>query len=129
MDINLSKFIVEEGIIGITLGTLLGFATTNYIKSLRNQIILPFIMNYFKLDQRFDELISSTIEFAVVLLLVFLAYKYIIFPIFQKHIKREQKKKEKIVKWRKDVLDDVEDIDKEVRKIDDKIYNLNYGIF
>jgi large-conductance mechanosensitive channel len=119
---DISKFIVEQGIISITIGSIIGFAFTNYMRSFREHIIVPFIFKTFHLRRYFGEFLSASIELSIILLTVFGVYRYIIFPLLSKELKREKEKIEDDAKWRSNLLG-------EVRSIDDKIYNVNYGLF
>lgn len=121
---ELSNFIVEEGILGITLGTIIAFAVTNYMKSFRKNVFSPLLFQTFKVlrvKSYFGEFLSSTLEFLLLLLVVYIVYTYIVYPIFHKEIQQEKEKREEEEKWKKNVL-------QEVQSIDTKIMNVNYGL-
>lgn len=102
------EFIYEQGIMGVTIGTITGFAISNFIKDINTQII-------FKLLQRFKisnaGLLSSLIEFIILMLIVYLIYIIVLFPIFKQHIKEEKQEEQKHIEWKNDILHEVKHID------------------
>lgn len=122
MDIR--NFIYEQGVLGVTIATLLGFGGTNFISDIREYFITPFIETIFlifglkKKNEFFIvNILSSFIEFFIVILVVYLIYKFIILRIFEKQIQNEtlRDKMEKnalndITAIRKELVSDVSDI-------------------
>lgn len=78
-------------------------------------------MKTFKLHFYIGEFLSSSIELLIMLVMVFISYRFIIYPLFRKELQKEKTKKEKDKKWRGNLLDEIE-------SVDDKIYNVNYGL-
>lgn len=122
MDIR--NFIYEQGVLGVTIATLLGFGGTNFISDIREYIISPLIVYIFLIFgiKRKNEfviinILSSFIEFLIVILVVYLIYKFIILRIFEKQMQNEtlRDKMEKraindITAIRKELVSDVSDI-------------------
>jgi large-conductance mechanosensitive channel len=121
MPFNVTRFIVEEGIISITIGTTIAFAVNNYIKSFRTDILLPLIKKYMKLNVFYGDFLSSTMEFGIILMLVYLSYRFLIYPLFKHELEKDKEKQQQQLQWKDDVLN-------KVHSIDNKILNVNYGI-
>lgn len=103
-----SKFIYEQGIIGVTIGTITGFAISNFIKDLKSELIIK-ILNFFNVSNA--GLFSSLIEFSLLLLIVYLLYEFVLYPIFNTHIEKEKTAKENDKEWKKKLLYEVKSMD------------------
>lgn len=115
MSFNYKEFLYDNGIVGTTIGTLLGFATKKVFDTFRETTLKPFLET--ALDVAFDtlnlpdiEMISVLIEYCVILVIVYIISRFIIYPIMQTQIVREEKHKENREKYTKDIVDAVEDI-------------------
>lgn len=105
---SFSEFIYNQDIIGVTIGTISGFAISGVIKDINNEVIVKLIKN---LGFANAGIISSLIEFVALMLIVYILYHTTLYPVFKKHIELEKKKKKKIDKWRDNILYELKNID------------------
>jgi large-conductance mechanosensitive channel len=105
---SFNEFIFEQGILGITIGTMSGFGVTNLIKDMKTDLIQPLLK---RLNVSNIKIISSFIEFITILLLIYLIYKLILYPLFEKEIKAEKKVKQREKKWKDNLLKEIKSID------------------
>lgn len=108
--VNISRFVVEEGIIGVTFGTFIAFGITNFLKSLKLNILTPVLRKYLHLNSNYGEFFASFLEFLIILGIVSFAYKYIVYPMFHKEIVQEKKTKQREKEWRGHILDEVHEL-------------------
>lgn len=118
---NLNNFIVEEGVLGVVIGTIIGFGTTNFIKSLREAFIEPLILNNIKRMKYFNpttgKLIASIIEFLILLLIIYLIYILLVVPLFSKELEEKKEDKKEDDRWQQKVAKSLEDINRKTRWI------------
>jgi len=105
---SFNEFIIEQGILGITIGTMSGFGVTNLIKDMKTDVIQPLLK---RLNVSNLNIISSIIEFITILLLIYLIYKLILYPLFETELKAEKKQKEKENKWKDKLLREIKSVD------------------
>jgi large-conductance mechanosensitive channel len=99
------RFIFENEIIGITIGTILGFAVTNLMKDIKQELFIPFIK---KIHFGNATLISSFIEFMLMFSFVYLLFIVFIQPLFKKELETERKQTVEHKKWRENVLQELQ---------------------
>ena len=129
MDIR--NFIYEQGILGVSIATLLAYGSNNFMNSIRLYILTPIIymiLNSMGIKTRQNKniinMVASFIEFLITILIVFIIYKYIIMNIFKKQFNKEkieEKQQKQVIldihHIRKNMVDDVSDIRDEFMKI------------
>lgn len=105
---SFNKFIYEEGIIGITLGTIAAFAIGNFVKDIKLELITPLILSNKYLKKIY--LLSSLIELFIMFFIIFLLYHIVLKPVFNKEMSEEKEsiKREKI--WKEDMLYEVKNL-------------------
>jgi len=103
-----SEFVYEQGIIGVTIGTITGYAISNFMKDLNKEFILK-VLKYFKVSNA--GLVSSLIEFLALMLVVYIIYHSILYPIFSTHIEKEKDAKKREQEWKKNLLNEVKGVD------------------
>lgn len=101
---SFNEFIYEQNIIGVTIGTMTGFGISNLIKDVNREVVVK-LMRFFKIAN--IGFISSLVEFLIVMLIVYLLYKGLLYPIFKKEIQSEKKDIERRKEWRNELLDEV----------------------
>lgn len=108
---DLSDFIVEYNIIGIAIGSVIGFSLTNWTEELRKTVIQPSIIKRFGIGQMFGSVAAMTIEIVVIVVVMYFVYTYIISKIMKKSL--EAKKRDRImnIRWKKKLLKRIERID------------------
>lgn len=133
----LTSFVVEQGIIGVTIGTTIGFATTNFAKELRKHLFTPllsFLSKTFKNTKLSKTihiipdairtpalyLLSAVVEFGLLLSFVILMYNLTVVPLFKEELKAEKKSKKRQKEWQQSLLNQVSAIDKK--------FTMPYGV-
>lgn len=105
---SFSEFIYEQGIIGVTIGTITGFAVSNMMKDINQEVIVK-VLRRFKISNA--GLISSIIEFILQMLVVYLLYSLLLYPLFRTNIKREKEEEKEHNVWKEDLLHEVKTVD------------------
>lgn len=132
-----SEFMIEEGVLSVTIGTILGFGMTNLAAQIRKHLFLPMIHAGFALVGVSDrsksknksknksklstfipahmrlpviELVSSIFELFLLVSVVVVAYSWAVKPIFQKEFAQQAKEEAQDKAWRTSMLDEVERI-------------------
>lgn len=105
---SFSEFVYEQGIVGITLGTIVGFGISNLMKDIKELVIVKVLKN---LNVTNAGVISSLLEFLLLMVIVYLIYILVLYPLFQKNIKKEKAEKEQHTEWKKNLLNEVENVD------------------
>lgn len=105
---SFNEFIYENNIVGVTIGTVAGFGISNLIKDVNREVVVK-LMNYLKIGN--VGLLSSLVEFFFVMVIVYVLYKALLYPIFKKEIEAEKKEIEKRKQWRSELLDEVKTLE------------------
>lgn len=105
---SFNAFVYEQGIIGVTIGTISGFAISNLMKDINREVIVK-VVKYLKLSN--ISLIASLIEFSLQLLIVYLLYTFLLHPIFELEIEEERQEEKKKREWRSELLNEVRTLD------------------
>lgn len=115
MSFQFREFLFDNGVIGTTIGTLLGFATKKVFDVFRENhmkptldILFSYLFNTLQIPD--TELLSVLIEYIFILVLVYLISRFLIFPVMSTQIIREEKHKENARKHTRELLHKVEDI-------------------
>jgi len=98
---KLQELVVQEGVLGIVIGTIIGTATTNFFKSFRETL---FSQN----KNMKSELLSIIVEFGLSMIIIYLLYVFIIHPFFAKQLNQRKIEQEKDAKWKQEIADDVD---------------------
>jgi len=117
MEFNYAKFLFDNGIIGTTVGTLLGFATKNLFDTFREEYFEPLLKKFFELIYSNSiipntKMLSIFIEYIAIILLIYIIARFILYPLMKKHF--DQKKVDKINsrKHMRKIVDSLDDIEK-----------------
>jgi large-conductance mechanosensitive channel len=105
---SLNTFFFEEGIIGISIGTISAFAITNFVKEIKEDFLTPVISKN-KLLKKFY-LLPALIELFIIFFTMYILYQFVLQPLFHKDIKIEKEKKLKEIKWKEDVLQEIRNL-------------------
>lgn len=108
-------FIFREGVLGFTIGTLLAFGATNYVRSIKEHLISPYLLKYIKKTRignipAIGEVLASTIEFLSIILIIYLIYNYIVKVIFKKELKEQEKEDKQSIRREMSAIKNVEKI-------------------
>lgn len=110
--VQFGKFIYEQGIIGLMLGTISAFAISNLMEDLKDELIVKLVKKISFIGIIGNaRLISSLIEFIITMSLIYIMYRLILYPIFSDEIKKDQKEEESHTKWKKEVLKEIKNLD------------------
>lgn len=105
---SFNEFVYEQGIVGVMIGTIGGLAISNLMKDVNKEVVIKILKNL-KLSN--IGLISSLLEFLLQLVVIFLLYKLLLYPIFKNEIEIERKENENKIKWRNELLNEVKTLD------------------
>jgi len=109
---NFNKFIYEQGIIGLMLGTISAFAISNLMEDLKDELIVKLVKKISFIGIIGNaRLIASLIEFMLTMGIIYALYMFILYPIFSDEIKKDQKEEESHTKWKKEVLKEIKNLD------------------
>lgn len=106
---SFNEFIYEQGIISMMIGTITGFAVSNFMKEIKNVVLVKLIKKIHVFNNVL--LLASFIEFLLMLLIVYIMYHYLLYPIFSTEIKQDKKEQELNKKWRKELLHEIKNLD------------------
>ncbi len=101
-------FIYEQGIVGVTIGTMFGFAVNNLLHSVNEEVIFK-VLDVMKIKNAW--IISSIIEFLIVILIIYFLYHFVLLPLFKEQMKKSKIEKSKNTIWRQELLDEVKNLD------------------
>lgn len=135
--VSVMRFIVEQGVIGITMGSIIGFGTTNFSKELRKYLFTPFLTflssvirnsplkSFTKqfpttLREPVIHIFAALFELLLLLGIVAIIYQHTIIPLFKEEIKKQKKADKRQEEWREQILKEVSTIDKK--------FTMPYGV-
>ena len=125
---DIQKFVLDYNIVGIALGTIVGFGLTNWTKELRQSAILPMFVKRFNLDENYGTMVSATLEVIILIVLLFLMYQYIVRPAVSGALEEKEKEAKKEKEWREKLIDNINQIEDKVKRINNSNENINDGI-
>lgn len=105
---SFNEFVYEQGIIGVTIGTITGFAISNLMNDVNKELIVK-AMNYFNIANA--GIISSVIEFVILMTIVYILYNAFLYPIFKNQIEIERKEAKEHKMWKNELLGEVKNMD------------------
>ena len=104
---NLGEFTVQNNIFSFFMGTIIGFTTSNLIKSFKTNILDYYLFKLFKVpDSNLIVFATSIFEFILILYLLYIIY----INIFKTLVDKYQKKQDEQNQWRKDLLENIKQI-------------------
>lgn len=107
---GIRSLLYDNDIFSILFGTTIGNSLKAFVESIIKLIIGPLEVYLPQIN-----VLENAIEFSLILLLVYALYKYMIIPIFKKNIKDDEAKEQLKIDWRKDVLNELRDINKNMK--------------
>ena len=109
---NFNKFIYEQGIIGLMLGTISAFAISNLMEDLKDELFVKLVKKISVIGIIGNaRLIASLIEFMLTMGIIYALYRFLLYPIFSDEIKEDQKEEDSHTKWKKEVLKEIKNLD------------------
>lgn len=110
-EINIMEYIVEQGVIGVTIGSILGFSLNNLTTSFKNNILSPYLLSFIKKqDSGPINFASSIIEFLIILLFIYLMYEFFIFKVFKNEMTKIKKEQTNEKRWERNMLHNIQSI-------------------
>lgn len=123
---GLSNFMIEQGVLAVTMGTMIGFGTTSFAKQIREHIFTPLIQRLVNIIRcgPFRKMIPATIrnpvigvvsamlELLLLVSLVMIFYEWFVLPIFRNELEEQKEDARQEDAWRQDMLTQVERIAK-----------------
>jgi hypothetical protein len=112
-------FLFEQGIISVTIGTISALAITNLTKDVNHLLLREWILKSIKhksgsiskQNTLLFKLLSSLFEFLFLILFIYMIYHFVLLPLFQKDIQKQERLKERQEHWRQDVLHELQGIE------------------
>jgi len=105
---NFTRYFIEEGVLGITLGTILGTSITNIVRDIKNLLIEPLIrITLTSLGVHHISIISSLFEVISIFAIIYVLYTYVITPVFKDDFDDIEKNEE----WKDKILKEVKQIE------------------
>jgi large-conductance mechanosensitive channel len=110
---SLGQFTVQNNIFSFFMGTVIGFTSSNLIKSFKVNMLDYYLFKLFKVpNSNIIIFITSIFEFLLILYLLYLVYIYLFKSIIEKYTKQQEDQ----VSWRKDLLDNIKEINAKLTK-------------
>jgi large-conductance mechanosensitive channel len=104
---NLAKFMVQNNVFSFFAGTVIGFASSNVIKSFKTNMVDFYLFKLFKLpDNNIIIFITSIFEFIFIIYILYIVYK----NVFKTLIDKYQQKNELEQQWKDDLLLNIKNI-------------------
>lgn len=111
---DLVGFIIEYGVIGTMVGTLIGFGINNFTTSIKNDLLKPYVIDKLNFGGTTGNAISSFIEFLAILIILFIFYKLLIKPLIVRYNQYKDEKQQDKAKneqeWRKEVVNELKNL-------------------
>ncbi len=113
---DIQEFIFKHDILGLSVGTIIGLSVKDFIQTFTNIVIEPTINKYITSNIQSDifpvntvsVVLSSFIQLITLIVLIFLAMKYIFNPMFKEYRteieNKERKEKLEEKKWKEKVV-------------------------
>jgi large-conductance mechanosensitive channel len=105
-----NEFIIENNIMGITIGSIIGFGVTKWTSEIRKNLIVPLIINKYNITSEYGSVVSSSIELLFFIILLFLLFTYVIIPSLEISSQDNINKNKLELKWKKDLLTNIKNI-------------------
>lgn len=117
MKFNYAEFLYDNGIVGTTVGTLIGFSTSKLFEVLRTEFLEPYLYYLFSLvfvavPHANNRIFAACIEYLVILFLTYLVTISLIMPFMSKYIIDDVQAKYNSRSRGKKLLETVTDIKK-----------------
>jgi len=117
MEFNYADFLFDNGVVGVTVGTLLGFSTSKLFDTFREEVLEPLLNKLFEILYSTTsipdtKLLSVFIEFLVIILLVYIIARLILFPLMKPQFVEKQQDEDNGRKNMRKIVNSLSDIEK-----------------
>jgi len=124
---DIQKFVLDYNIVGIAMGTIVGFGLTNWTKELRKSVIQPYFIEKFGVS-KYGDFASATVEVLVLIGLLFLMYQYLVRPAVSGALEEKENEAEEEKEWKENLIKNMNDIEKRVRGINNSNQDISEDI-
>lgn len=115
---------IEQGVLAVTMGTMIGFGTTSFAKQIREHIFTPLIQRLVNIircgpfrkvlptlvRKPVIGVVSALLELLLLILLVMIFYEWLVLPMFRKELEEQKIENTRDKRWRTNLLSHVEQI-------------------
>lgn len=104
---NLGEFTVQNNIFSFLIGTVIGFTSSNLIKSFKTNILDFYLLKLFKLpESNLIVFATSIFEFLLILYVLYIVYIHIFKTLVDKY--KKQQEDESV--WRNELLNNIKQL-------------------
>ena len=115
---------IEQGVLAVTMGTMIGFGTTSFAKQIREYVFTPLIQRLVNVircgpfRKTIPKLVrkpvigvlSAMLELLLLVSLVMVFYEWLILPMFQNELEEQKAEEQQQDQWRQEMLTQVDRI-------------------
>lgn len=124
---DFDDFIIESNLIGISIGVIIGFGLTNWVKELRALAIVP-IIDKFELQKHYGTFVSSTVELLILFFIIYLMYTYIVVPAVEQAFIKKENRKLKEDEWKEKLLETISSVNESIGSVDENNEDIKKNI-
>ncbi len=106
---DFANFAVENNVFSFFMGTVIGFASGNVIRSFKTNIVDFYLLKLFKLpESNIITFLTTLIEYFLIIYALFILYNVVFKPVIDKQREQQRKttlRQEETIKWEQELLD------------------------
>lgn len=111
---DFAKFAVENNVFSFFMGTVIGFASGNVIRSFKNNIVDFYILKLFNLpESNIITFLTTLIEYFLIIYALFILYNVVFKPVIDKQRELQRQavaRQEETIKWEQQLLTTLDNI-------------------
>lgn len=115
MSSNFGDFMLDYNVIGVSLGTIVGFGLTNWTRDFKNTVLTPIINNYG--INEYGPLVATSVEVVFLFMLIYVIYLLLVRNMITDALDEKQKQNEKEKAWKDKVLNEIKMIKKSNKEV------------
>lgn len=124
MSSDFGNFMLEYNVIGVSLGTIVGFGLTNWTRDFKNTVLTP-VINKYGINE-YGDLVATSVEVIFLFMLIYVIYILLVRNMITTALDEQDKQKEKEKKWKDNILDEIKMIKKSNKEV--KAYPSNASL-
>lgn len=105
---DFAKFAVENNVFSFFMGTVIGFASGNVIRSFKNNIVDFYILKLFNLpESNIITFLTTLIEYFLIIYALFILYNVVFKPVIDKQREQQRQvtvRQEETIRWEQQLL-------------------------
>lgn len=125
---SVPQFVIENNLLAIVIGTIVGFGITQWVTEFREGIIVPHFIEKQGIDKKFGKVVSSTVELLLLLLLLYVIFVYVILPTVKSAENEKQQQTQDDQEWKDNMLTAVNLISKNNEEMNQSLKNIESNI-